>query len=57
MSDRFSELSESDFKYEKKLNDRMIKQLLNLAMIIAKLLATDKSRYFAKPLPIIVNYQ
>jgi len=57
MSDRFSELSESDFKYEKKLNDRMIKQLLNLTMIIAKLLATDKSRYFAKPLPIIVNYQ
>ena len=62
-------------KYENKLGDRMIKQLLNL--IIAKyrdlsvscrsiclslrlwqiidLLATDKSRCFAQPRPIIVN--
>ena len=49
-----------------KLGDRMIKQLLN--SFIAKnrdlsvsninfLLATDKSRYFAQPRPIIVNYE
>ena len=64
-------------KYENKLGDRLIKQLLN--SVIAKyrdlsvsrrsiiclslrlrqiidLLATDKSRYFAQPHPIIVNY-
>ena len=66
-------------KYENKLGDRLIKQLLN--SVIAKyrdlsvasrsiicrslslrlrqiidLLATDKSRYFAQPRPIIVNY-
>ena len=64
-------------KYEDKLGDRMIKQLLN--SVIAKyhdlsvsrrsiiclslrlrqiidLLAADKSRYFAQPRPLIVNY-
>ena len=43
-----------------KLGDGMIKQLLNLVMAklfaSADLLATDKSRYFAQPRPIIVNY-
>ena len=64
-------------KYENKLGDRMIKQLLNsviekyrdlsvsrrsiicLSLRLRKiidLLATDKSRYFAQPRPIIVNY-
>ena len=40
-----------------KLSDRRIKQLLN--SVIAKyrdLLATGKSRYFARPRPIIANY-
>ena len=75
MADRFDELSE--FKYENKTGNRMIKQLLN--PVIAKyrdlsmsrisiiclslrlrqiidLLATDKSRYFSQPRPIIVKY-
>ena len=64
-------------KYENKLGDRMIKQLLNSAIAkyrdlpvsrrsiicrsrrlrqIIDLLATDKSRYFAQPRPIIANY-
>ena len=58
------------FIKKNKLGDRMIKQLLN--SVIAKYrdlsvsrsiclsridpLATDKSRYFAQPRPIIVNY-
>ena len=47
-----------------KLSDRMIKQLLNsvitkyrdLSMSRRSILATDKSRYFAQPRPIIANY-
>ena len=49
-----------------KLSDRMIKQLLNSVIAnrrsiirlrqIIDLLATDKSRYFAQPRPIIANY-
>ena len=72
MADRFPELSESDFrKYfpkmimKKQTRDRMIKKLLN--SVIAKysdlsvtqiidLRDTDKSRYFAQPCPIIINY-
>ena len=49
------------------LGDRMIKQLLNSVITnyhdlpvsrrsIIELLATDKSRYFLQPRPIIVNY-
>ena len=51
-----------DIHQKNKLGDRMIKQLLH--SVIAKyhqissidLLATDKSRYFGQPRPIIVNY-
>ena len=53
MADHFPELRTY------KLSDKMIKQFLLLNSVIAKycdLLATDKSRYFAQPHPIIVNY-
>ena len=56
IADRFQPLSL--FISKKKLGDRMIKQLLK-SFFWAKyrdLLATDKSRYFAQPRPIIVNY-
>ena len=64
-------------RYEDKLGDRMIKQLLNSIIVkyrdlseasrsiiclslrlrqIIDLLASDKSRYFPQPRPIIVNY-
>ena len=46
-------------KYENRLGDRIIKQLLNLViaiMINNDLLATDKSQHFAQPHPKIVNY-
>ena len=56
--------------FEKKMDDRMIKQLLNSVITkyhdlpvsrrsiiwIIELLTTDKSRYFAQPRPIIVKY-
>ena len=66
MADRFAE-----FKKKKKLGDRKLKQLLNsviakyrdlcladplFASAILDLLATDQSRYFAKPWPIIVKW-
>ena len=69
MEDRFPEQSKSDLTSlgDQKNGDRMIKQLLN--SVIAKyrdlsmsrksiidLLVTDKSRYFAQPRSIIVNY-
>lgn len=60
MADRFAELSAYCFlkvTMKNKVSDQMIKQLLN--SVIAKycdLLATDKSRYFSQPHPIIVNY-
>ena len=63
MAVRSPELSESDLivgnckKKKKKISLRMIKQLLN--SVIAKyrdLSATDKSRYFAQPRLIIVNF-
>ena len=44
-------------KYENRLGDRIIKQLLNLViaiMINNDLLATDKSQHFAQPHPKIV---
>ena len=66
IADRFASRGYS-FKKKNKLGDRIIKQLLN--SVIAKyrdlsvsrrsiidLLATDKSRCFAQPRPIIVNY-
>ena len=68
MAERFPELPKSAVKYEDKLGDRMIKQLLNSVIakyrdlsvsrisIIIDLLASDKSRYFAQPRPIIINY-
>ena len=48
---RFPELSEKDLIVGN--CHQMIKQLLNS---ITDLLATDKSRYFAQPRPIIVKY-
>ena len=62
MADRFTS---QGYSLKSKLGDRMIKQLLN--QVIAKhrdlsvsrrsidLLATDKSRCFSQPRPIIVN--
>ena len=61
MADSFADLS-------RRKDDRMIKQLLNSVMAntmiclclalrqIIYLLVTDKSRYFAQPRPIIVNW-
>ena len=57
IAERFPVLPKSAVKYEDKLGDRMIKQLLN--SVIAKyrdLSVSRRSRYFAQPRPITVYY-
>ena len=61
--DCFPELSWSDLNMKTKLGDRMTRQLLNSVITknrdlsqcpVDQLFATDKSRYFPQPRPIII---
>ena len=54
MADRFTSRR---YSFKNKLSDRITRwQNIVIRHYVADLLATDKSRYFAQPCPIIANY-